>query len=312
MKTYLKCILLFLTLTILLIVSCSEEAPVNLTSTPIAHAGTDQLVGIYDIVLLDGSLSTNSENVEYIWTLNYKPLGSITILSDSSASNPIFSPDLPGFYNVQLVVKNKEMYSDPDFVTIQAIDAETENYFPKKVGNKWKYKITDEEGIVKDTITVEIVGTTTLQNGEPASIWVYSSFSHTYYPPRDTLYFVTRADTLVYYIYYQNYRQPIFPYIIPFQVGNGLPAGFWREREWIDYFTVLEYNSITVDIWTFPDAYKLYHTISEFESYDWSYSWIVPRVGLVKMDFYDGWSTGVPPVFFREEYWELIWYNLVE
>jgi len=58
MKTYLKYILLFLTLTILLIVSCSEEAPVNLTSTPIAHAGADQLVEIYDIVFLDGSLST--------------------------------------------------------------------------------------------------------------------------------------------------------------------------------------------------------------------------------------------------------------
>ncbi len=314
MKTYLKSILLFLTLTILLIVSCSEEEPLYINATPIAHAGNDQLVEIYNIVNLDGSLSTNSENVEYIWTFNYKPPGSITVLSDSSSPNPSFSPDLPGFYNVQLVVKNKEMYSEPDFVTIQAIDTETENYFPQKVGNKWKYKVTDEEGTVKDTITVEVVGTTTLQNGEPASIWVYSSFSRTYCPPRDTIYFVTRGDTLVYFydVYYQNHFRPSFSYIIPFQVGNGWMGHFWREWEWIGEYTVLEYNSITVDIGSFPGAYKLYHTIAESESYDWSYSWIVPRVGLVKLDFYWGWSTGAPPIYFREEYWDLIWYNLVE
>ena len=86
----------------------------------------------------------------------------------------------------------------------------------------------------------------------------------------------------------------------------------WRgESEWIGDFTVLEYNSITIDIATFPGAYKLYHTIDEVESYDWSYSWIVPRVGLVKMDFHDGWSDGAN-IYWREEYWELIWYNLVE
>jgi len=310
----LKYILLFHTLTILLIVSCSEEAPVNLTSIPIARAGTDQLVEILDIVYLDGSLSTNSENVEYIWTFNYKPPGSTTVFSDSSAPNPTFIPDYLGFYNVQLVIKNKGMYSEPDFVTIQTIFTEQENYFPKKVGNKWKYKITDEEGNVKDTITVEVVGTTTLQNGEPASIWVYSSFSHTYYPLRDTLYFVTRGDTLVYFydVRHPNYFNPTFAYIIPFQVGHSLLGGWWRQWEYFGRYTVLEYNSITVDIGTFPGAYKLYHTIAGFEAYDWSYSWIVPHVGLVKLDFYDGWSTGAPPINFREEYWELIWYNLVE
>ena len=214
MKTYLKCIFLFLTITILLILSCSEEVSVNLIGTPTAHAGTDQLVEIYGIVFLDGSQSTNTENVEYIWSFNYKPPGSATVFSDSSAPYPTFIADLPGFYNVQLVVKNKGVYSEPDFIVIQTIDAESEKYFPQKVGNKWKYKITDEEGTVKDTITVEIVGTTTLQNGEPASIWVYSSFSHTYYPLRDTLYFVTRGDTLVYFydVYYQNYFKPSFSY----------------------------------------------------------------------------------------------------
>ncbi len=319
-----KYILLFLTLTILLIISCSEEAPVNLTSTPIANAGADQLVEIYDIVYLDGSLSTNSENVEYIWTINDKPPGSITVLSDSSAANPSLSPDLPGFYKVQLVVKNKEIYSDPDFVTIQAVDAETENYFPRKVGNKWKYKVTDSTGTVKDTVTVEVVETTALKNGKQASIWVYSSFGWSSYPPIDTLYLVTSGDTVVYYWRYnQNDFLSIFPYIIPFQVGTGWEGGLWLGwwgvgvvvEGFIGEFTVLEYTSISVDIGSFPGAYKFYHTSSDdgFEGGGWDvYDWVVPRVGLVKMDVRRRLGTGGGIIYRDWEYWELIWYNLVE
>ncbi len=324
MKTYLKCILLFLTVTILLIVSCSEEEPLYINATPTANAGTDQLVDFTDIVYLDGSQSTNSESVEYIWTFNYKPPGSITVFSDSSAPNPTFVADETGFYNVQLVIKNKEMYSEPDLVTIQSIDTEPENYFPQKVGNKWKYKITDEEGTVKDTITVEIVDTTTFKNGKQASIWVYSSFSRTYYPPRDTIYLVTSGDTLVYYWrYYQNSFLAIFPYTIPFQVGNSWEGGLWWwwwggvevvVEKFIGEFTVLEYNSISVDIGPFPSAYKFYHTaFAGFEGGGWdAYDWVVPRVGLVKMDVRERLSTGGGIIYRDWEYWELIWYNLVE
>ena len=165
MKTYLKCILLFLTPTILLIVSCNEEPPIYLTATPNAQAGTDQLVEIYDTVYLDGSLSTKSENVEYIWTFDYKPPGSTTVFSDSSAQNPTFLVDAAGFYNVQLVVKTKGMYSEPDYTVIQSIFKKSGNYFPQTVGNKWKYKVSDQEGTVIDTITIEVVGTRTLPNG---------------------------------------------------------------------------------------------------------------------------------------------------
>ncbi|MCH6575391.1 MAG: hypothetical protein IH795_09330 [Bacteroidetes bacterium] len=236
MKTYLKCILLFLTLTILLIVSCKVEEPLYDNATPIAHAGTDQLVEIYDTVSLDVSLSTKSENVVYNWTFNYKPPVSTTVFSDSSAPNPTFVADVAGFYNVQLVIKNNEVYSEPDFVVIQSIYTESGNYFPQKVGNKWKYKVTDSTGTVKDTVTVEVVGTTTLQNGQTTSIWVYSDFG-TIYPNGyiDTLYLVTRADTLIYYQIYQNNLYPFLGYIVPFQVGDS-----WGEMWVTPTVTVLE------------------------------------------------------------------------
>ncbi len=299
MKTYLKSILLFLTLTILLIVSCSEEEPLYMTSTPIAHAGIDQLVEIYHIVNLDGSLSTKSENVEYIWTFSYKPPGSITVFSDSSAPNPSFVADLPGFYNVQLVVKNKEMYSEPDFVVIQAILTKSESYFPQNVGNKWKYKVTDEEGTVKDTVTIEVVGTTTLQNGESASIWVYSGDYRMWpYGLFDTLYLATRGDTLVYYQFWQNDLMPFLGYIIPFQVGNK-----WTSL-WLNAYT-----GVTVLEKVGNGAYRMEHRIQYTEGYDKSYNWIAPYVGLVKMDLY---SEYFMPYYYREGHWELIWYNLVE
>ncbi len=308
MKTYLKCILLFLTITILFIVSCSEEEPLYVDATPIALAGTDQLVEIYDTVYLDGSQSTKSENVEYIWTFDYKPPGSTAIFSDSSAPNPIFVADAGGFYNVQLVVKNKEMYSESDYTVIQSIFRKSEEYFPQKVGNKWKYKVSDQAGTVTDTITIEIVGTTTLQNGEPASVWVYSGVGYIYPYPYiriDTLYLVTRGDTLVYY--HQNNPDPLLGYIVPFQVGDSLVI------TWNNTVTVLGKNSISIDIGTFQDTYQMSHLIRAFEPGWWdfrSYNWIVPRVGLVKMDLQE-WYYSPPPSYF-DEHWELIWYNLVE
>jgi len=305
MKIYLKCILLFLTLTFLLIVSCSEEAPVNLTSTPIAHAGTDQLVEFLDIVNLDGSLSTNTEKVEYIWSFNYKPPGSLSVLSDSSASNPTFIPDITGFYNVQLIIKDKEMYSEPDFITIQTIFKEpSEDYFPQKVGNKWKYKITDSTGTVTDTLIIEIVGTTTLQNGEAATIWYYNNRSLYHFDSYiDTLYLVTRVDTLVYYHIYRNNQRPFLGYIVPFQIGDSWGVDI------PPIVTVLENNSISIDIGTFHGAYQMGHRIFYFTE---TYNWIVPGVGLVKMDLYSCFPGPLGGGICSEEHWELIWYNLVE
>ena len=76
--------------------------------------------------------------------------------------------------------------------------------------------------------------------------------------------------------------------------------------------TVLEYNSISVDIGTFPGAYQMEHLIPGFMVSSYSYNWIVPRVGLVKMDLYSCHGGPVDERICTVEYWELIWYNLVE
>ncbi len=167
----------------------------------------------------------------------------------------------------------------------------------------------NEEGTVTDTATVEIVGTTTLQNGETASIWVYSDFGTIWFHGIiDTLYLVTRGDTLVYYQIYQNDLIPFLGYIVPFQVGVS-----WGEMWQTPIVTVLEYNSITLDIGTFYGAYQMEHYIPDFiYCVSYSYNWIVPRVGLVRMDLYSCHPDPVDRCICIGDYWELIWYNLVE
>ena len=79
-----KYIFFVLSISTFLISACTEEAPTNLVLSPIANAGPDQLVEIFDTVYLDGSDSNNSEDAEYIWSFNYRPQGSNAVFSDSS------------------------------------------------------------------------------------------------------------------------------------------------------------------------------------------------------------------------------------
>jgi hypothetical protein len=295
MKSNLIYILLFLALTFLLTISCKEESPLYVTPTPIAHAGNDQLVGFLDTVYLNGISNTKSESLEYIWSFNYKPLTSNAVLSDSSSPNPTFVVDVSGFYSLQLVIKDREKYSKPDFVTVQTIFTDLSNEY-----------LT---GIVKDTVTVEVVGTTILPNGENASIWVYiNNESYWHFGPIDTLYLASRADTLVYYQKDRYGLYPVLGYLIPFNVGDRWEDSWWK----VQTVTILEYNSITIDIGPFYGVYQI-ERIIPWAGDSKSYNWIVPRVGLVKMDLINcPWLGLIVDRSCRKEYWELIWYDLVE
>ncbi|MGD8305463.1 MAG: hypothetical protein PVF17_02315 [Ignavibacteria bacterium] len=307
MQTYIKFILLFLTITSL-VISCIEDSPLYVTSTPIAHAGDDQLVGFLDTVYLNGISSTKSESLEYVWSFNYKPSTSKAVLSDSSSPDPTFVADVAGFYSLQLVIKDKEKYSKPDFVTVQTIFTElSEEYFPQKVGNKWKYKVMDTTGITADTITVEVVGTTILPNGETASIWVYNGFGADWYVGSiDTLYLAVRADTLIYYRIRQNHLYPFLGYIVPFKVGDR-----WEYMWNVPTVTVLEYNSITIDIGIFSSAYQIEYSSLWLSGYR-SFIWFVPHVGMVKMELIRCYPSPAQEDICYKEYWELIWYDLVK
>lgn len=92
---------------------------------PAADAGADQIALLGDIVLLDGSSSSdaNGDPLTYSWTLTEMPTGSTASLSNPGAINPGFIADMAGRYVAQLVVSDAVGDSPPDSVEINAATA---------------------------------------------------------------------------------------------------------------------------------------------------------------------------------------------
>jgi hypothetical protein len=283
--------------------SCSEEAPI-LPSTPIANAGEDQLVEIFDTVYLNANLIKISEDVEYIWSFDYKPTGSTAVFSDSSSAKPYFIPDAEGFFSATLVIRKRDIYSKPDYVTIHSVLKKSKNYFPNSVGDEWHYKVTEyETGNTLDTIKVEIVGSTTMPDGRSANIWIYSG-KEDYFYRSDTVYAVENEDTIIFY-YLNDFPHKVdVSYIIPFEAGN-----YWVFPYPIDCRYI---EPVTVKVGAFNNSFYLWRIIS-FGGPVPQYTigeWVVPNFGIVKKTLYHEGTAGGHPE--RNENWDLIYYNFPE
>ncbi len=94
--------------------------PIN--DAPVAQAGLDKDVFVGDTVTLDGSGcgDVDEDPLNFSWTFVATPAGSSAALSDPSAVNPTFTPDIAGNYKVQLVVNDDSVNSLPDQVMIIA------------------------------------------------------------------------------------------------------------------------------------------------------------------------------------------------
>lgn len=114
-----------------LVVSDGEVASasdaVTLTATknnlqPVAHAGTNAVVPVGEVVVLDGSQSydANDDALTYAWVWVNKPATSMAEFSDAVAMAPTFTPDVEGDYIAQLTVSDGTLESTPDSVTVTA------------------------------------------------------------------------------------------------------------------------------------------------------------------------------------------------
>lgn len=94
---------------------------------PVANAGGNQAVSVGDIVVLDGSGSSdaNGDPLTYAWSFTSIPDGSSAILSGAGTSFASFTADLPGTYVVSLVVNDGFIDSDPDTANITAVAAQS-------------------------------------------------------------------------------------------------------------------------------------------------------------------------------------------
>jgi hypothetical protein len=128
-----------------------DSAPDTVTismqnSVPVANAGPDQSVLVWNTVTLDGSGShdVDGDQLAIAWSFVSIPAGSSATLSNSTEVNPTFDVDLPGTYVVQLTVNDGMVDSAPDRVTIS-----TQNTAP--VANAGP----DQSVFVGDTVTLD-------------------------------------------------------------------------------------------------------------------------------------------------------------
>ncbi|MCK4827095.1 PKD domain-containing protein, partial [bacterium] len=98
------------------------EGVENENTPPVAEAGQDDTVSVGATVTLDGSGSSdaNDDLLSFQWSFTSKPSESSVTLSDSTIENPTFVADVNGFYDIQLIVNDGTVDSDPDTVTITA------------------------------------------------------------------------------------------------------------------------------------------------------------------------------------------------
>ena len=86
---------------------------------PIARAGTNQIVRLGSLVLLDGSGSNDPDQKPLPLTFNWtQTSGPTTLLFDSATARPKFTPLTKGTYVFSLLVNDGQSNSDPARVTV--------------------------------------------------------------------------------------------------------------------------------------------------------------------------------------------------
>ena len=90
---------------------------------PIADAGDDQQVFVGETVQLDGSAWDPDFDpiTGWLWAFESMPDGSAAVLSNPGIRNPTFVPELPGDYELSLIVSDGLDPSDPDTMTVTAV-----------------------------------------------------------------------------------------------------------------------------------------------------------------------------------------------
>lgn len=91
---------------------------------PVADAGDDLGVNIYEVVELDGggSYDPDGDPIDYLWVITDAPDGSVATLINDRFVDAQFIPDVPGVYAIELTVTDPDDVSDTDTIEVTAAD----------------------------------------------------------------------------------------------------------------------------------------------------------------------------------------------
>lgn len=167
--------------------------------------------------------------------------------------------------------------------------------FPNNTGTWWKYKMYDSVNLQLDTITINVVGTTKLDDGTDVSIWaIYSLLNG-----KDTNYVSNKSDGIKIYHFKTTTATPIKKYLFPLNVGSK-----WITYNILDTNQVTQQGSIAVIAGMF-NGYRInrdtrippgLNIIKEDE-------WFVPNIGMASRYFFSYSVTGLV-----SKKWELVSY----
>ena len=98
-----------------------------LNTKPIADAGVDQSATVGDNVQLDGSASSdaNGDTLSYQWRIVSVPANSQAVLSNATLVNPTLTADAAGYFELELIVNDGTIDSDPDVMMINTMNENT-------------------------------------------------------------------------------------------------------------------------------------------------------------------------------------------
>ena len=147
-------------------------------------------------------------------------------------------------------------------------------YFPNAVGNEWRYAVYDSIGRQASALTVRVVGTATLSDGQPATVWRYAFAARV-----DTQYVAIRGDTVRADAGRDARRsQRVVWAVLPLRVGAqwGTPAR--RETS-----QVVSQGPVTTPAGTFAQTLTVHHVDAACCNYYLREdSGLAPGVGLVR------------------------------
>ncbi|WP_407936182.1 PKD domain-containing protein, partial [Aquiflexum sp.] len=102
-------ILILAAIWLLILSACKEDENPVLQNKLVANAGADKEIQVNTPVQLDGSGSSDGNQLSftYNWTLNSRPANSTAALSNPTQEKPSFTPEQLGLYEVELKIANQ-------------------------------------------------------------------------------------------------------------------------------------------------------------------------------------------------------------